>query len=384
MIELDFNLTEEQIRLREEVHQFVQEEVSPVVGEYDAKDEFPKQIAEMAFERGFMNVRIPTKYGGRGLGLLDEVIITEELAYGGVGIATSINVNSLGFEPILLAGTEEQKEKYLTSLTQKLSFVAFAFSETVVGSDVAGIECKAWKEGDEYVLDGSKFWITNAILADLFVLFAKTGENRKELTAFIVPANLAGIKVSPPVKKLGIRESPTSAISFKQVRIPEENLLGQEGEGFKIAMNTFNASRPAIGAFGIGLARHALDLAIDYAKERKAFTVPLANFQMIQELIAHMVIGIEAAKGLTYKAAWLIDNNTPNLTISSCAKVYSSEVAMRAALDCLQIWGGRGYLRTNPVEKLVRDAKVLEIYEGTTQIQKVVISGAALSGEYKS
>jgi len=269
-------------------------------------------------------------------------------------------------------------------LTEKLSFVAFACSETVVGSDVAGIQCRAWKEGDEYVIDGSKFWITNAILADIFVVFAKTGEKRKELSAFIVPADLPGIKVAPPVKKLGIRESPTSAMTFKKVRIPADNLLGKEGEGFKIAMDTFYASRPAIGAFGIGLARHALDLATDYAKQRTAFTVPLANFQMVQELIAHMVVGIEAAKGLTYRAAWLIDNKTPSNTISSCAKLCSSEVAMRSALDCLQIWGGRGYLRTNPVEKLVRDAKVLEIYEGTTQVQKLVISGAALSGEYKS
>jgi len=381
---MDFNLTEEQLKLKEEVHQFVLEAVAPVIGEYDAKDEFPKEIAEKAFEKGFMNVRIPTNYGGRGLGLLDEVLITEELAYGGVGIATSINVNSLGFEPILLAGSEEQKEKYLRALTEKLSFVAFACSETVVGSDVAGIQCKAWKEGDEYIIDGTKFWITNAILADTFVVFAKTGEKRKELSAFIVPADLPGIKVAPPVKKLGIRESPTSAITFKKVRIPVDNLLGKEGEGFKIAMDTFYASRPAIGAFGIGLARHALDLATDYAKQRTAFTVPLANFQMIQELIAHMVVGIEAAKGLTYRAAWLIDNKTPSNTISSCAKLYSSEVAMRSALDCLQIWGGRGYLRTNPVEKLVRDAKVLEIYEGATQVQKLVISSAALSGEYKS
>jgi acyl-CoA dehydrogenase len=381
---MDFNLTEEQLKLKEEVHQFVLEAVAPVIGEYDAKDEFPKEIAERAFEKGFMNVRIPTNYGGRGLGLLDEVLITEELAYGGVGIATSINVNSLGFEPILLAGSEEQKEKYLRALTEKLSFVAFACSETVVGSDVAGIQCKAWKEGDEYIIDGTKFWITNAILADTFVVFAKTGEKRKELSAFIVPADLPGIKVAPPVKKLGIRESPTSAITFKKVRVPIDNLLGKEGEGFKIAMDTFYASRPAIGAFGIGLARHAFDLATDYAKQRTAFTVPLANFQMIQELIAHMVVGIEAAKGLTYRAAWLIDNKTPSNTISSCAKLYSSEVAMRSALDCLQIWGGRGYLRTNPVEKLVRDAKVLEIYEGATQVQKLVISSAALSGEYKS
>ena len=381
---MDFRFTKEQNELREEVRDFVRKEVIPIVNEYDAKDEFPMGVAQKAFDKGFLNVRIPKKYGGRELGLLDEVIITEELAYGGAGIATSFNVNSLGFEPILLAGNEEQKKKYLGHLTKKLSFVAFACSETVVGSDVAGIQCKAWKEGDDYVIDGTKFWITNAILADFFVVFAKTGEKRKELSAFIVDKDTPGVKVALPVKKMGLRESPTCAISFKQAKVPGKNLLGKEGEGFQIAMDTFNASRPAIGAFGIGLARRALDLATDYAKKRTAFTVPLATFQMVQELIANMVIGIEAAKGLTYKSAWLIDQKTPDTTLSSCAKVFSSEVAMKSTLDCLQIWGGRGYLRTNPVEKLVRDAKVLEIYEGTTQIQKIIIGGAALSGSYKS
>ncbi len=380
---MDFTFSKEQIKLRDEVRQFTLDEVVPIVNGYDEKDEFPMQVAQKAFDKGFLNVRLPRQYGGRGLGLLDEIIITEELAYGGAGIATSFNVNSLGFEPILLAGNEAQKRKYLGHLTEKLSFVAFACSERVVGSDVAGIECKAWKEGDDYIIDGTKFWITNAILADFFVVFAKTGKQRKELSAFIVDADTPGVKVAPPLKKMGLRESPTCAIRFNKAKVPQENLLGKEGEGFKIAMDTFNASRPAIGAFGIGLARRALDLARDYANERVAFTVPLSRFQMIQELIANMVVGIEASRGLTYRSAWLIDNGTPDTTLSSCAKVYSSEVAMRSALDCLQIWGGRGYLRNNPVEKLVRDAKVLEIYEGTSQIQRIVISGAALSGEYK-
>ena len=381
---MDFSLTKEQLKMRQEVREFVRKEIVPVIADFDAKDEFPMSLAKKAHELGFMNVRIPQELGGRGLGLLDEVLITEELAYGSIGIATSLNVNSLGFEPILLAGTKEQKEKYLRPLTEKLSFVSFACSEHVVGSDVAGIACKAWKEGDEFVLDGSKFWITNAIIADTLVVFAKTGEKRKELSAFIVPSKTPGVKIAPPLKKMGLRDSPTCAISFKQARIPEENLLGKFGEGFQIAMDTFNASRPAIGAFAIGLARRALDLARDYAKERIAFTVPLASFQLIQDLIADMVIGIEASKGLTYKAAWMIDNKTPDTTLSSCAKVYSSEVAMKSALDCLQIWGGRGYLRSNPVEKLVRDAKVLEIYEGTTQIQKIIIGGAALQGMYSN
>ncbi|MHA1132006.1 MAG: acyl-CoA dehydrogenase family protein, partial [Candidatus Helarchaeota archaeon] len=319
---MDFNFTKEQIQLRDEVRQFTLEEVIPVVNEYDAKDEFPMQVAQKAFDKGFMNVRIPKDYGGLGLGLLDEIIITEELSYGGVGIATSFNVNSLGFEPILVAGNEEQRKKYLRHLTDKLSFVAFACSETGVGSDVAGIKCKAWKEGNDFVIDGSKFWITNAILADFFTVFAKTGSQRKELSAFIVDADSSGVRVAPPVKKMGLRESPTCAIRFNKVHVPRENLLGQEGDGFKIAMDTFNASRPAIGAFGIGLARRALDLARKYANERTAFTVTLSKFQMIQELIANMVVGIEASRGLTYKSAWLIDNGTPDTMLSSCAKVF--------------------------------------------------------------
>ncbi|MHC1591433.1 MAG: acyl-CoA dehydrogenase family protein [Candidatus Helarchaeales archaeon] len=379
---LDFSFTKEQLDLRNEVRKFVREEILPNVAEWDEKDQFPEELMQKAFEKGFMNVRIPKKYGGRGLGLIEETIITEEIAYGSVGISTSMNVNGLGCEPILIAGTEEQKEKFLKPVTEKLSFVSFALSEYIAGSDAAGIQCKAWKEGDEYVINGNKFWITNASVADLFVVFCKTGEKRKELSAFIVPADTPGVKAAPSVKKIGLRESPTCGVFFKDVRIPKENLLGKEGEGFQIAMDTFNVTRPGIGAFAIGLMRRALDLSVDYAKKRKAFTVPLSRFQMVQELIANMVIAIEASKGLVYRSAWSIDQGNPNPILSSCAKAYSSEMAMKAALDCLQIWGGRGYLRTSPVEKLVRDAKVLEIYEGTTQIQKIVISQNVLTGQY--
>jgi len=381
---LDFNFTPEQKALQKEVREFVKEEILPNTAEWDEKDHFPMELMKKAFKRGFMNVRIPKEFGGRGLGLIEETIITEEIAYGSVGISTSMNVNGLGCEPILLAGTEEQKKKFLKPVTEKLSFVAFALSEYIAGSDAAGIQCKAWKEGDEYVINGNKFWITNASVADLFVVFCKTGEKRKELSAFIVPADTPGVKAGPPVKKIGLRESVTCAVFFKNARIPKENLLGEEGKGFQLAMDTFNVTRPGIGAFAIGLTRRALDLSVDYANKRKAFTVPLNRFQMVQELIANMVIGIEASKGLVYRSAWSIDNGNPNPVLSSCAKAYSSEIAMRSALDCLQIWAGRGYLRSNPVEKLVRDAKILEIYEGTTQIQKIVISQNVLSGNYES
>lgn len=382
---MDFEFSKEQLELKNKVKEFVDEEVTPKIAEYDRKEEFPWEILQKAFDLGIMNVRIPKEYSGMGLGLLEEVIIIEEIAVGCVGLATSMNVNSLGFEPIIIAGNEEQKEKYLRPLTEKLSFIAFALSEYVAGSDAAGIQCKAERKGDKYIINGSKFWITNASVADFFVVFTKTGEDRwskNHLTAFIVEKDWEGVKVPPHMKKMGLRVSPTCAINFKNVEVPIENRLGEEGDGFKIAMDTFDTSRPAIGAFGIGLARAALKYSIQYANERQTFTVPIKTFQLIQELISNMVVGIEAARNLTYKASLAIDNGKPERIISSCAKLLGSKVAMDAARDAIQIWGGRGYLSNNPVEKLFRDAKVLEIYEGTSQVQEIIIGTAALNGLY--
>ncbi|MHA1270648.1 MAG: acyl-CoA dehydrogenase family protein [Candidatus Helarchaeota archaeon] len=383
---LDFDFNEEQMKLKEKAAKFTQEEVIPVISKFDEKEEFPWDLAKKAYELGLMNVRIPKEFGGKGYGLLEEILIIEEICTGCVGLGTSLNVNSLGFEPIILAGTKDQKEKYLRPLTEKLSFIAFALSETVAGSDVAGIQCKAEKKGNKYIINGSKFWITNAYISDVFVVFTKTGADRntkRHLTAFIVEKDFPGVKIAQPMRKMGLRTSPTSAIHFKNVEVPIENMLGEEGDGFQIAMDTFAASRPAIGAFGVGLARAALKYSIEYANKRNAFTVPLSRFQMIQRLIARMVVRIESAKLLTYKAALAIDKGKPDMVISGCAKLVGSEIAVDAAKDAIQIWGGRGYLRSNPIEKLYRDAKVLEIYEGTTQIQELIIGNAALSGNYK-
>jgi acyl-CoA dehydrogenase len=382
----NFELTREQNELKEKVAQFTKEEIIPVIDDYDNKDEFPWGIAKKAFDLGIMNVRIPKKYGGKGLGLLDEIIIIEEICTGCVGVGTSLNVNSLGFEPIIIAGNDEQKERYLKPLTEKLSFIAFGLSETCCGSDATGIQCEAKKEGDYYVLNGTKFWITNAWISDSFVIFAKTSEtdrkNKKHSSAFIVEKDWDGVKVAEPMKKLGLRTSPTSAILLKDVEVPNENMLGEVGDGFQIAMDTFATSRPAIGAFGVGVARAALRESIKYANKREAFTVPLKRFQLIQQLIARMIVGIESAKLLTYKAAAAIDSGKPDMILSSCSKIAGSEIAMKATKDAIQVWGGRGFLRNNPVEKLYRDAKVLEIYEGTTQIQEVIIGGQALEGNY--
>ncbi len=383
---MDFDFTKEQLDLKEIAKKFVNENVIPKIAEYDKKEEFPWELVNKAFDLGLMNVRLPKEYGGKGLGLLEEVIIIEEVAVGCAGLATSMNVNSLGFEPIILAGNKEQKEKYLRPLTEKLRFIAFALSEYVAGSDAAGIQCKAEKKGDKYIINGSKFWITNAYVADYLVVFCKTGDDRwkkNHLSAFIVDKDWGGVKVALPMHKLGLRVSPTSAINFKNVEVPIENMLGSEGDGFQIAMDTFNASRPAIGAFGIGLARAALKYAIEYANKRMAFTVPIKNFQLVQKLIADMVVGIEAARLLTYKSSLAIDKGEPDRTLSSCAKLLGSKVASDAAREAIQVWGGRGFLSNNPVEKLYRDAKVLEIYEGTTQIQEIIIGTNAMTGIYK-
>ncbi|MBD3228394.1 MAG: acyl-CoA dehydrogenase [Candidatus Lokiarchaeota archaeon] len=383
---LNFEFSDDQIKLKEKAAKFVKDEVIPAIDKYDKNEEFPWELAEKAFDLGLMNVRIPKDYGGKGLGLLDEIIIIEEICAGCVGLGTSLNVNSLGFEPIILAGNDDQKNKYLKPLTEKLSFISFGLSETCCGSDAAGIQCKAEKKGDKYVLNGTKFWITNAWIADNFVVFARTGEiNRKKkrhLSAFIIEKDWEGVKVADPMKKLGLRTSPTSAILLKDVEVPIKNRLGDEGDGFKIAMDTFATSRPAIGAFGVGVARAALRNSLEYANKRNAFTVPLKKFQLIQQLIARMILGIESAKLLTYKAAKAIDNGKPDMILSSCSKIAGSEIATKAAKDAIQIWGGRGFLSNNPVEKLYRDAKVLEIYEGTTQIQEIIIGGQALEGGY--
>jgi len=383
---VNFKLTDEQKALQNKAKKFAEEEIIPIIHKYDEKEEFPMELAQKAFDVGLMNVRLPKKYGGKGLGLFEEVLIVEEICAGCVGIGTSINVNSLGFEPILIAGDEYQKDRYLKPLSKKLSFISFALSETVAGSDVAGIQCTAERKGNYYIINGNKFWITNAWIADTFVVFAKTGKDRKSkkhLSAFIVEKNWDGVKVAPPMKKLGLRTSPTSAINFKNVKVPIENRLGKEGDGFQIAMKTFAVSRPAIGAFGVGLAKAALKYSIEYANKRKAFTISIGNFQLIQRLIARITLGIETARLITYKASLAIDEGNPDPILSSCAKLAGSEIAVEASKTAIQIYGGRGYLSMNPVSKLYSDAKVLEIYEGTTQIQEVIIGNSVLNGLYK-
>lgn len=373
---VDFQLTAEQIALRDKARKFALEEILPVAAQYDQSGEFPRPVIEKAHKLGLMNPSIPKEYGGHGYGALESVLVVEEMAAACAGMTTSIYVNDLGARPIILGGTEEQKRKWLTPLTQKLRFVSFATSEPSMGSDVAGIQTVYDRVGDEYRINGSKFWITNGDFADLFVIFARIkGTKRHEgLSAFIVPRETPGLSTGKPLRKLGHRASDTATVVLRDACVPAENLLGREGTGFLLAMMTFMYTRPAIGAMATGLARSAMEYAINYAKQRDAFEHKISSFQAIQDMVADMYARIEAMRLLTWKAAWLVDQGEDANIASSCAKLVGAEDAMRIVTDALQIYGGKGYLEQYPIQKLFRDAKLYAIYEGTSQIQRYVIS----------
>ena len=379
---MDFKLTEEQIALQKKAREFAIREVLPVARKYDESEEFPLSVIKKAWEEGLLNLGIPKQYGGPGYGLLDSCIVVEEISSACPGIATSVFDNNLGAEPIVIGGNEEQKQRILTELTGEFKLIAFATSEPTMGSDVAGMKCLAEKDGDEYILNGNKFWITNGGHADYVSVFATLDPEKKHkgIGAFIVDTKSEGVKLGKHIPKLGQRSSNTVAVNLKDVRIPKENVLAKPGRGFVLAMQTFAHTRPAIGAFAVGCARSAMEYSIDYAQKREAFGRPIEKFQMIQEKIANMYKEIEAARLLTYKAAWEADQGMDNNLSSSIAKAFASDVAMNVTTEAIQIFGGYGYLRTYPVEKLFRDAKLYQIYEGTSEIQRIVISRFVLKG----
>jgi acyl-CoA dehydrogenase len=381
---IDFQLTDEQIALRDRARKFALEEMLPVSRKYDRSGEFPRGVIEKAFKAGLMNLGIPKKYNGPGYGSIESVIVVEEMAAACAGITTSIYVNDLGLAPIVLGGNETQKRKFLTPLTEKLSLTAFATSEPGMGSDVAGIQSTYDRDGNDYLLNGSKFFITNGDFADLYVIFArKKGTKRHEgISGFVVPRGTEGLSTAKPLEKLGHRASDTAAMSLKNVRVPAENLIGGEGGGFLLAMMTFMRTRPGIGAMATGLARSAMEYAINYAKQRDAFEHKVSSFQAIQDMVADMYARIEAMRLLTWKAAWTLDHGQQDNIASSCAKLVGAEDAMKIATDALQIYGGRGYLESYAIAKLFRDAKLYQIYEGTSQVQRYVIS-RYLFKEYK-
>jgi acyl-CoA dehydrogenase len=379
---LGFELTPEQTQLKETARRFSLDEIVPVASRFDEEQRFPEEIARKAWELGLMNFEVPTEYGGLGLGILDTCLVLEELNYGCAGITNVVAANGLATTPLVIAGTEEQRKHYLGQLTAEPTFAAFCITEPAAGSDVAGLQTTYQKVGDEFVLNGTKHFISNGSVAHWYVVFATNDRSTRHrgISAFVLPADLKGITTHRMKDKLGQRAADTSEISFEDVRIPNDALLGAEGEGFKIAMRTFDRSRPTIGAIAIGIAQRALDESLRYSQERQQFGQPISQFQAIQFMLADMAVDIEAMRLLTYKAAWMIDEGAPNSIVSSYAKAFGADRCMQITTDAVQIFGGYGYMKEYPVEKLMRDAKLLQIYEGTSQVQRMVIARNLLKG----
>ncbi len=372
-----FEPTEEQKALQDTARRFTKERITPIAAECDAKSVFPREVFVAAHELGIVNPCIPAEYGGSALGDLDMTFITEELAYGCSGICTSMSANNLAATPIKLGGTEEQKKKYLGWLVREPIFASYATSEPNAGSDVAGMQCRAKKEADgSYVLTGTKCWITNASFASFFVIFATENPELKHkgIGAFIVERDQKGVSVGEHEDKLGQRASDTNTVLLEDVRVPAARVLGPPGQGFKLAMETFNQTRPDIGSIACGIMRRCLEESVAYAKERKTFGVPIGQHQLVGAMIAEMGIRYEATSLLVKKAAWNLDHGIRNPIVSSYAKAFGADAAMQCAIDAVQVFGGNGYVKDYPVEKLMRDAKILQIYEGTAQVQRLVIA----------
>ena len=373
---VSFGLTEEQRALRELAHDFSAREIRPKAAEYDEHQTHPADVVAKAHEVGLMNPHIPEELGGAGLGGMEGALIGEELCWGCSGIGTSIVANILGALPVLLAGTEEQKREWLAPLLEEPILCSFALTEPGAGSDVSGIQTTAVRHGDDYVVNGSKMFITNAGQADWFTVFASTDEaaGHRGLTAFVVPRNSDGVTIEKHLDKMGQRATDTSALAFQDVQVPVRNRLGEEGEGFKIAMQTLDNTRPGTAAGAVGVARAAFEHAVAYSKERVQFGQPIAMNQGVNFLVADMATEIEAARLLVWQAAWLLDQGKRATLESSYAKRFAADTAMKVTTDAVQIFGGYGYTKEYPVEKLMRDAKLLQIYEGTSQIQRLVIA----------
>jgi acyl-CoA dehydrogenase len=373
---VSFGLTDEQRDLRALAHEFAEKEIRPRAAEYDEHSTHPVDVIAKAHELGLMNVHIPEEFGGPGLSIFDGILVGEELSWGCSGITVSIIANTLGAAPVVLAGSDEQKREWLTPLMEKPILCSFALTEPNAGSDVSGIQTTAVRDGDDYVLNGSKMFISNAGHAAWMVVFASTDKSKghRGLSAFIVPAEADGFTVEKHLDKMGQRATDTSAVAFQDVRVPAAYRLGEEGEGFKIAMRTLDHTRPGTAIGAVGVARAAYELSVDYSRERVQFGQPIAMNQGVNFLIADMAAEIEAARLLTWQAAWLLDQGKRATLQSSFAKRFASDTAMKVTTDAVQIFGGYGYMKEYPVEKLMRDAKLFQIYEGTSQIQRLVIA----------
>lgn len=373
---MDFSLTPEQAEIKDLAMKFARNEMMPKAAEFDEKAQMPLEILRKAWELGLVNTCIPTEYGGNGFSAIDSMIITEALAYGCMGMNTAIMANDLALLPIVIGGNDEQKKRFLTPFTQDYKIAAFCLTEPGNGSDAGGIKTLIKEEGDDVVINGNKMWITNAGYADLFVLYGTTDPSLKHkgITAVVIEKGTPGIEVGKKEDKMGHRCSDTRAVTFNNVRVPKKNILGGMNQGWKIAMKTLDHSRPMVASSAVGGAQCALDHAVKYAKERVQFNVPIANHQAIQFMIADMAMKIEASRLLVHKAAWLLDNGQPNTQLASFSKAFAADSCMQIATDAVQIYGGYGYSKEYPVEKIMRDAKLIQLYEGTSQIQRLVIA----------
>ena len=373
---VDFNLTEEQQMLRDMAREFTRREIIPNAMHHDETGEFPVDICRKAWENGLLNLHIGEEYGGLGLGVLESAIVCEETGFGCSGITTAMEANNLAESPLIVAASDDLKRRFLAPMTEEFKMAAYCVTEPGAGSDVSGIKTTAVKQGAKYILNGQKMWITNAAKADWYFVLAYTAPaaGHRGMTGFVVPRETPGVIVGRKEVNMGQRASDTRGITFENVEVPAENIVGKEGEGFKIAMAAFDITRPAVAAVAVGVARRAMEEAIAYAKERKAFGKPIANLQAISFMIADMAKAIEAARLLTWKASWLRDTGQRNSLHAAYAKAFAADEAMRICVDAVQVFGGYGFNTEYPVEKLMRDAKILQIYEGTSQIQRLIIS----------
>jgi len=373
---LDYGLSEEQEMVRDLCRKIARERIAPVAARLDEQEEFPHEIMEVLKQAGLRGLFLPQEYGGFGGGTLELVLAVEELSRACSGVAITFAANALGTFPILLFGTEEQKKKYLSPVAAGDWFAAFALTEAAAGSDAGSIKTTAVKDGDHYILNGTKQWITNAGEAQLYTVFALTDKAKgaRGASAFILEKDTPGVSFGAKEKKMGIRCSTTREIAFSDVRIHQDNLLAREGMGFIVAMKTLDRARPGVAAQAIGIAQGALDAAMAFALERRQFGQPITSFQAIAHKFAEMATRIEAARALTYSTARMIDKQARTFSKESAmSKLYSSDVAMYVTTEAIQIMGGHGYMREYPVEKMFRDAKITQIYEGTNEIQRNVI-----------
>jgi butyryl-CoA dehydrogenase len=376
---MDFNFTPDQLALQKMAQEFVSKEITPYALEMDRNGEMKSGLLKKFDEAGLLNLVVPEEYDGPGLDTVSMALIYEELGKGCAGVATSAAANALAAYPVLIMGTNEQKEKFF-SVINAGKLAAFALTEPGAGSDAGGVATTAVKDGDDYVLNGTKCFITNGGLADVYVVFANTRKTAgiRGLTAFIVDRGTLGFSAGKEEEKMGIRSSNTCELILDNVRIPAINRIGREGEGFKIAMKTLDAARPLVGAVSVGLSQAAFELAVKYSKEREQFGKPIASFQLVQAMIADMAMSIEASRLMVYRACWLRDQGQPFGKESAMAKCFAADTAMKVTTDVVQVMGGYGYSKEYPAEKYMRDAKIMQIYEGTNQIQRLVIANNIL------